>query len=705
MALTDTDWQVLQWLREGRQDAEIAVRLGVNVGEARARIERIRRELGAKDRAELAASKAGSEADSVDDANWRPPASAIPGAEPLAGSGRTFSRRSVLLAGAAGVGTTAAAGAGLFALSRGGGMPKVDGTPAGRETATPAPTFTTIPHPGAAAIVRNPRDRWRRLTLPSGSEIPYTHGICFMDTTTGEMDVLSGPYAQVQSGAAYRVSDYVPQIVAVDPAHLPPGSAGALYDRKFGVEAGWDPMLLQLRFLNLNAVVFAAVRYQFTFIPEGHWIVLDSGFDVIREMDMTRFPGFGQYPMALNLEGWLLVGFTVPSDSLAPLFVRLDSGTVARGEEPAFDTPVAFLHRFDALRDGTFQAIWGPMGATDRTLDTVLFARWYSDGRLAETGTARLADILPPGTFGAPGVSGDGRYRVDMGSFADSFLGLGDHEDWLYTDLDLTDDGPVFRVLSGNLHYGWGEHRRWLADSSAFIVEAADPGYPRDDYWQWRRHRRYYLVTPDGSMEALPPIPEEFRVAPNDSSWLDQWGGPEPHPDDPDLLSFGRVLVYNRATGRWFGPANPPFPAGFDPWGHDRELPPLDMRFAWPVPGQGGSSSGTILAPMVEREPFRDQATFVVSGAGGCLNLRERPSADGAIVDCLGDGTRLHLDAPPRDASYFAGFGISRERAPSFFTEDEGDVAQMYVYVRTEPGATGWVAIQYLEWAPVGGPR
>jgi DNA-binding CsgD family transcriptional regulator len=700
MALSDTDWQVLQWLREGRQDAEVAVRLGVNVGEARARIERIRKELGAKDRAELAASKAASEPAS--DADRRRPETAIPAAVPLQGSGRTFSRRTVLLAGAAGAGATVAVGAGIVALSRGGDAgssvaAKTTPSPSASPSSTRSATAPT-PHPGAAAVQPGDPGKWNRSAIQPGHEIPYAHGIGFMNTVDGGVDILSlATSSGVPFGSAYLASEYIPWLVAVDPAFVG-GVVGHIFDRRFGLAFTWDWRALQLRFLHGNAVIFEALNFPGASGFEKRWFVFDTGLEPAAEISLADHPTFGQYPMALNLEGSAMAGFTVPSDRNAPLFVRTDGSAAVRGDDPEFGTPLGFLHTFSSRRDGTFRATWAPAGVGVQRLESLLYADWYSNGRLARSGVLHVSETLGQTTGQASPYSPDGRFRLGSGTFGSSYTGPGDHEDWRYTDFEVTNSSDAFRVLSGNLHYGWGEHRRWLADSSAFIIEAADPEYPRDDYWQWRLHRRYYLVAPDGSLEPLPPIPEEFRGDTNTGSWLDYWGGPEPHPDNPDLFSFGRVLLYNRATDEWFGPRNPPFADAIDPWaGHLTS--PTEMRFVWPLPGKDASTPGTLLPPIVERSPFRETATFVVSGTTECLNFRERPASDSPILECLANGTLVHLAIPPLDAPYLEGINFSHDRAPAFLTLDQDDTFQMYVYVRSEAGATGWVAIQYLAWA------
>ncbi|MCA9822827.1 MAG: hypothetical protein KC470_09485 [Dehalococcoidia bacterium] len=46
-SISYTDVQVARWLREGRLDAEIAVRLGISVGEVKERIARLQARTGA----------------------------------------------------------------------------------------------------------------------------------------------------------------------------------------------------------------------------------------------------------------------------------------------------------------------------------------------------------------------------------------------------------------------------------------------------------------------------------------------------------------------------------------------------------------------------------------------------------------------------------------------------------------------------------
>ena len=78
---------------------------------------------------------------------------------------------------------------------------------------------------------------------------------------------------------------------------------------------------------------------------------------------------------------------------------------------------------------------------------------------------------------------------------------------------------------------------------------------------------------------------------------------------------------------------------------------------------------GIPLAPVIERPPFDDRLLVEVV-VDTCLNLREEPSLDAPIVECLPDGTVAETDA-------FRG---------------------EWMHLRTDDGLEGWASAEYLRW-------
>ena len=627
------------------------------------------------------------------------------------GASHTISRRAVLLA-ATGAGATIAAGAGIFAFLRSGNAPAAPGntptpTPPASPTRSPAATSGTASHPDAAAL-QQATGLWNRLALRSGQEIPYEGGVCFMDIETGEMDVISAATSGlVAHEGAYRISEGGrSRLVAVVGGHNEPDNPGRIINRETGLAASWDPNVLGLRHFHDDFAVFERRLPSEKYAPDpGRFYVFDSALQLVSEVDASHHVNFGAQRTTLSSDGMLLFATsgTVGPRS-GPVIVDLISGQSFPADTPdvANDTQDQFL--VEALEGNRVREVWsrkgsGEAGAPGAGEYQAYELVWNPDGSVAEEREVLLGEALGPlGFWEANILSPDGRYRLRTGTFGEYFLGLGEMEDWLYTDVEASDRSSAFRVLSGYAQYGFGAHRRWLADSSAFTVQAGYAAAPRDDYFAWVRDRRYYLVGTDGSLDTLPRIPAEFRG--EHDEFIDARMGPEPAPHDPDLFAFGRSLLYNRRTGRWLGPKSPPGGTYLDPWVAPPGQQPTEMRFTWPLPGKDSTFPCPLFPPLIEREPFRTQATLVVSGTGDCLNLRREPDAESEILACLVDGTPLVLEEPPADAPHLEGLPPSDTgRLPSIWGGAPFP-QQMCVYVRTESGATGWVAIQHLDWAP-----
>jgi hypothetical protein len=390
---------------------------------------------------------------------------------------------------------------------------------------------------------------------------------------------------------------------------------------------------------------------------------------------------------ALSSDGAALImaGGTRP----LPVIVDVDSATMAGAEPP----PEA--DRLLAIRSLEPGEVPGSVSATYILRDEERSRiTWAGDGSLL-----REEPLAPDGEPDEGIVSPDGNWRLIASTLRDRSWGIGDQENWVYTELQTAEPRrPALRVLSGWSEFGLGLQRRWLADSSGFVVEAGDDAAPLDDYTAWRTNRAHYVVATDGQVDKLPPLPRELSGSADDaaSNWgyYAYFGGPEPSPGDTALLVYGRRAVYNRLTGEWFGPGAGPAPDdSIDPWRHGSH----EAYFAFPNLGRDYASPGTILPPLVERAPFRDEVTLTVARAGDCLNLRDRPGRDAEILDCMVDGAGLTV----ADPQYLVEQGWRFEDGPpAFWSDDATPPHQMYVYVEAGGGRRGWAAIQYLDWAP-----
>ena len=123
-------------------------------------------------------------------------------------------------------------------------------------------------------------------------------------------------------------------------------------------------------------------------------------------------------------------------------------------------------------------------------------------------------------------------------------------------------------------------------------------------------------------------------------------------------------------------------------WGaSDREL---RLTFAGGAHTSGAPYLGS--QSRIEFPPFSDEFPFRVVGTGSCLYLREAPGEEGAVVDCLPDGTRVVL-RHSQEWTKQDGW-----RHPSLAWWQASDHCCSFgTYVRTEDGLEGWVASDYLD--------
>ena len=184
----------------------------------------------------------------------------------------------------------------------------------------------------------------------------------------------------------------------------------------------------------------------------------------------------------------------------------------------------------------------------------------------------------------------------------------------------------------------------WLSDSSGVVV-----GTTRGDR----------LVTLKGHWESVVgwPAPDNTSVFAAGTTVTDR---------------EGRVVATLRT-----GPTARPFPESvllnFVGWGdHSREmrieLYTVDIARDWP------GWSAPPLTPVIDSPPFEDRlrAEVVVDT---CLNLREEPSREAAIVTCLPSGAVVETD-----------------------DYDIWKWPDSWMHLRTDDGLEGWAHADYLRW-------
>lgn len=598
---------------------------------------------------------------------------------------RGHSRRTVLVAATLGAGVAVAGGAATAFLLRDRDSSTTPATPTPPDGATSSPTPTMTPDP-ASEPIEPASDLFEVATFAPGERIEWHEGMFAMDTATG---AITGYRFRRPPGAAEGFSQtglIGARWVAADAY---PTEYAYIYDRDSGATWRYLVNALRLKAATPERLLFAELTPADVGGPGRETGTFRMFSPAMAEV--ARFEVAAQ--ATPNASGALVQGNTaaIVPDPMQPEIVLadLDTGqtrTVFR-PEATFEgkelwsmrigegTPDWFVATIDysLMKNGQREPVGTP---------TYLVQRVGWDGSVLET-------MRTDGWYWHDSVSPDGRYRVHQDIlFGRPAIGEGSGEMWPAVSLRTADGEPLLRIRSAAIRYGDNlPGNRWLADGSHFV--AAFRGDHEDE---WGGGFRYGIVGLDGEIASLPRPPATA------GRWYERSyiAGPVPSPHDPDLLSFGRFYLYNRREDRWFAPnlEDEDGPAHWQvqesPWaGREGE-----MVFALGHGGHGGGIRPTLIEPLVEPAPYPADPPmrFTVARTNSCLNLRESWSEESLALDCLADGTRLKLDPEgallwdnsPPDARYSVTAG---ER-------------HTWVMVNTLGGAEGWVASEFLDWAP-----
>jgi hypothetical protein len=101
------------------------------------------------------------------------------------------------------------------------------------------------------------------------------------------------------------------------------------------------------------------------------------------------------------------------------------------------------------------------------------------------------------------------------------------------------------------------------------------------------------------------------------------------------------------------------------------------------------------LPGLLQHPPFTDTLPFTVEAGGDGLRLRASPTMDAQILVTLPDGTRgvVTSDAPEQ-------YGFETSAVPDAGLDPPFEERQWWIHIRTEAGQEGWVAAEFLDWAP-----
>ncbi len=540
-------------LAQGTPVAEIAVRLGISVQDAHARIAR---EAGGGEGAPLPQaarplppSLAGSAPPPVAGASPPPGPPASGGIRPPARQPRApaprrgLSRRALLALATAGVAGLATGGA--FLATREGGEPETAARPP-RPIPVP-PTLTPTPPPLAA--LRPATGVFRELAYEPGQPLTAAHGIFFMGARGEGAGAVAGWQLAEPEGAeppAYRVGAGGRFVAA----------GGALHDRVSGQSWTWPEERLRLAGFSDEAALFEQLdpEAEPSRVKQARYVLTDGALEERAVFELTGMalpaappffePGGRRAFIALEQPGRY------------PALFMLDGATahaaIVLGPAPQGSLRRALFHAATPASDGeSFLMPYSyfptrPPRALGYGILATFVARlgWEGEHRTITRVRVDRAFVSPDGSL----VAGE---RVLP-------LPGREPEDYEETSTVMVIDGRTgrnrFRVRSARLNYGDElGGGRWLADSSGLVVQSRIGG-----------KTGYSLVSADGTrMERLPDPPRRS------GEWFEHHDvrGAAPSPADPSLIAFGRTDVYDRAADRWLA-ATPTeaAPAHVGPW-------------------------------------------------------------------------------------------------------------------------------------------
>ena len=535
-------------LAQGTPVAEIAVRLGISVPDAHARIALTRGGAEAVESSEpgglppslarLAASGAGGSQARA--SGGLPGGGTAPKRTPPPEPRRGLSRRAFL----------ALAGAGVAGLAAGGAFLATRGSEEAERVAGPArrapvpPTLTPTPPPLAA--LRPATGVFREMALDPGQPLTEEHGIFFMETRGNGAGSVRG-WQQTEPGDApvYRTSRDG-RFVA---------TASAIHDRTSGHSWVWPQEELRLVGFSEEAALFELLRERRVegLVRTGRYVLADRNLEERAVFTLTgellpTIPAMfepggrrafvaldqrGRYPALFHLDG-----------------VRGEVKTVLAPRQPTA-LRRALLQTPTALADGSGILIpysyWPlrPQGIGYGVFATFV-ARFGWEGERQSVTRVRVdrAFASPDGTYMA------GERVLHIPRSAPSA--------YEKTSTVIVIDGKtgknLFRIRSARLNYG-DELRgaRWLADSSGLVIQSRIGG-----------RLGYSIVDTEGTR--VEPLPDPPRRSDEWFAHPDIRGGVA-SPNDPSLISFGRTDVYDRRSGRWASMApETGAPAHLEPW-------------------------------------------------------------------------------------------------------------------------------------------
>ena len=649
--LSAVDRRIAAYVRAGLPAAEIAIREGMSIADARLRIARVT----GTPPASPPPPPAGADPQRVPPAPA--PAPALPEDEP-----RRLSRRAVLSIAAGGM---AALAGGAFLATR--PTRQLADAPAGASATVAPPASTPTPAPTADPSTRilAVRDAFERSTTSAGTEVEAREGMFFLDAESGAVErfTLSGGLVRDGETVAYSASADHAVVVAAVPRRT------WIVHRERGLELTWPNDALAFIGAEGDYLILAAP-------PEDggrdHYIYRLDGSPLAPSATF-RLPGLLEqpHPAVFSPERQAVLLWTNGAEGARIVRVSLADGAIA-GVFDVSETGtghVRLSRSFDPLRASEspeLRVVYRRPAPGPAPLE-VVFSRIY---RLSWDGSSSSGLPYP----GAPALLDPAGELVAWQEWLHVDLGLPAQAAQLWPAVVVADAvtrHPRFRVLSAQLDYGSGTGNRWLGDSSGVLAHLRGPaGAP------W-----FGVIRADGS--GIDPLPAPAPPVPDGLGDAASFYAPAAPIESTARIAFGPTAVLDVASGAWRHAVIPPglAPVGADPWGtRDDEL-----AFTLAAAEAQRPLSLGLLPPSIEHAPFADAPPLTTAGPGAtvtrAVNGEPAPLRPGDLLE-LWD-----TDAAARDSLR----SVAPDAAPG-----------SWAFVRAPDAAVGWVPVADLAWAPPG---
>lgn len=697
-SLNEQDRRVYELAVKSIPLAEIAVRLGLPVGQAEERIQQLCSRLGVADRGALRAGAPPDESLPSDPEATEAATAVLP-----VSVGRSITRRALVLGAGAAALVAAAGGVGAWALLR----RKDEGA-----TAVPTEAAPSSASPLLEGLERvSFADAWEVAHFDKGALIDWPHGLFLMAPIGGEVQGFrlrdepeAFEYRLWASGrfieATAQRDQWPPMQVLMDV--LNPETAWRWPYDKYRLVGGYGPLPeAYLLFESMTDANKGTGQITAVLVPRPG-AEPESAFSV-------RLPPTGWSPRVVHIPSANAVAVAAVSNQLHITMFSEPSGAIiaehrdlAAAQGPNETLAVTTFEEKQASgKPGTLLLGWR---RSDQQTGAVLEEKavfFQSNSFIA---------ARPFETRDAYSWSPDGELYVRELALSSTYLEGGDgfREYWPAVEVvEALTRRVLRRIRSAVAYFGdFSTSRRWNGDRSFLaMVRAANTS---DGYDVGVINN----LTPSGSW--LVYANHEFPADPGlaktwyQSPWVQ---GAFPCPDDKDLVALGRFAVMDvrsrtvvRANVR-----NEAGPAHLDPWAAGRGF----LAFAFPHGGHGGASPPVLLQPKWEsgdapvETPLRFKVASdriyppplprgevespTVSGTRSAesdrLNLRDQPSLTGKVIAVLENGSSLTLASSPDPA-----------RKPGRQSVEQA-ADGTWLYVRTPGTLEGWVNSAYVAWA------